>query len=158
MTPTEYRKKLENQLITEFRDKFFEKLGYYPTVLTNKRSKNEDTIVLSLEELEKYFDPYLPKRYGKILPLGHKERCRDLVELRSIFFFLARTMNYGLKVMGNYLNGRDHTTVIHNITTFRNLYDTDAKFKEKYFTILNRIKQDHEPSTMEHTDKVGFES
>jgi hypothetical protein len=158
MNPAEYKKKIENELINEFLIKFYEKVGYYPTVVTNNRITDDGVIVLTLPELEKFFVPYLPSLFGKKLFLGSKSRNRSLVELRCIFFFIGRTMRYSLKTLGTYLGGRDHTTVIHNITTFSNLYDTDAKFREKYYIIINQIKKDYESSTMDNTDQASDKS
>jgi len=159
MTASDCKKKIEQELIEEFILKFEEKIGYKPTVITDKEMTNDGLIILTLNELENYFTPFLPKTRGRDIKLGSKDRTRSLVELRCIFFFIARSMNYTLKRVGQYLGGRDHTTVIHNITTFKNLYDTDEIFKMKYNTILKTLKNDHhEPSTLEHTDKVELES
>lgn len=156
MNTVDYKKKLEIELITEFRNKFFEKLGYHPTIVTNKRISSGDIVVLTLPELEKYFEPHLPTVFGKKLNLRSKYRGRALVELRCIFFFIARTMHYGLQSMAEFLSKKDHSTVIHNINTFKSLYETDAKFKEKYYTIINNIKKSYESSTMEYLDKMEY--
>lgn len=156
MNPEEYKKKIENELIKEFSDKFYEKVGYRPTVITDE--KNNGRIVITLVELEKYFESYLPTLYGRIPKLSSKDRSRPLVELRSIFFYIGRTMGYSLKELGGYMGGKDHTTVIHNINTFKNLYETEVAFKNKYYLILNQIKKDYESSTMEYLDQVELES
>ena len=112
-------------------------------------------IILTLPELEKYFEPHVPAvLFGRKVTLGTKDRSRELVELRCIFFFIARSMKYGLKQLGRYLGNRDHTTVIHGINTFRNLYETDERFREKYYLIINNIKKDYEPSAMEYLDQM----
>jgi chromosomal replication initiation ATPase DnaA len=67
-------------------------------------------------------------------------------------------MGYSLKELGGYMGGKDHTTVIHNINTFKNLYETEVAFKNKYYSILNQIKKDYESSTMEYLDQVELES
>jgi hypothetical protein len=158
MNPADYKKKVENELINEFLVNFYEKVGYYPTVVTNNRITNEGVIVLTLSELENYFTPYLPSLFGKKLTLSSRSRMRSIVELRCIFFFIARTMRYNLKTLGLYLGGRDHTTVIHGITTFSNLYDTDAMFREKYYFIINQIKKDYESPTMDDIDQASDKS
>jgi len=63
-------------------------------------------------------------------------------------------MRYNLKQLGIYMGGRDHTTVIHGINTFRNLYETDPLFKDKYYLIINQIKKDYEPSTLGTIDQM----
>lgn len=158
MKPIDYKKKLESQLIKEFLDKFYEKVGYYPTVITDNNITDDGVIVLTLPELEEYFKPYLQSRTGRNIRLGSKDRTRYLVELRCIFFFIGRSMRYGLKQLGRYLGDRDHTTVIHGVTTFKNLYDTDPAFRSKYYIIINQIKKDYESSTMDTTDQVERES
>jgi len=154
MNPAEYKKKAEHDLITEFINRFYDKIGYYPTVVTNHRITDDGIITLTLPELEKYFEPHLPTFYNKKTKLQSKDRNRPLVELRCIFFFIARSMRYNLKQLGIYMGGRDHTTVIHGINTFRNLYETDPLFKDKYYLIINQIKKDYEPSTLGTIDQM----
>jgi len=159
MNPAEYKKKVEHDLIAEFRNKFYEKVGYYPTVITNHRITDDGVSILTLPELERYFDSHIPSvLFGRKVTLGAKDRARELVELRCIFFFIGRSMKYGLKQLGRYLGNRDHTTVIHGVNTFRNLYETDAKFREKYYLIINEIKKDYESSIMEHVNQMEIES
>jgi hypothetical protein len=158
MNPAEYKKKVEHDLITEFVNRFYDKVGYYPTVITNHRITDDGIITLTLPELEKYFEPYLPTFYNKKLTLAAKDRARTIVELRCIFFFIARSMRYGLKQLGTYMGGRDHTTVIHGVNTFRNLYETDPLFRDKYYLIINQIKKDYEPSTLDTIDQMECES
>ena len=158
MNPTEYKKKVEHDLITEFVNRFYDKVGYYPTVITNHRITDDGIVTLTLPELEKYFEPYLPTIFNKKSTLGTKDRSRGIVELRCIFFFIARSMRYGLKHLGTYMGGRDHTTVIHGVNTFRNLYETDPLFRDKYYLIINQIKKDYEPSTLGTIDQMECES
>jgi hypothetical protein len=157
MTPKEYKKKMEKQLIKDFQEAFYEKIGYRPTVVTERSITNEGLIILTLNELEEYFTPYLPMILGKKHNLASKDRTRELVELRCIFFFIGRYMHYGLKSMGNHLK-RDHTTVIHNIDVFKNLYETDPRFVQKYLRIINQIKKDYEPPTVDDANKAQDQS
>jgi len=155
-----YASTLEKKLITKFCNEFYVKLGYYPSVITKTYIDNEgDGIhLMSLEQLESYFTPFLPRIFKKpILQLGDKSRTRELVELRHIFFYIAKSFGFSLACIGMYLNNRDHTTVIHGIRTFRNLVETDSNFKQKYIEILNHIKQNHHeynPSVMDSSDQV----
>ena len=154
------KRKLQQSLIQDFMENFYKELGYYPTVITKYNNiENKDGLkILTLDELKSYFTPHLPKMYGKTVSLESKHRIRALVELRYIFFFLARSMRYNLKDIGQFLGGKDHTTIIHGITTFRNRYETDDMFRELYYKIINKIKQDHESSTMEHPSEMEFKS
>jgi hypothetical protein len=159
METSSYEARLETKLITEFKDLFYEKLGYYPIVLAKNRVQENGTIpVMSLEGLKKMFDPFLPFKFDGAIPLDSKIRERDIVELRIIYCFLARAMKYNLKAIGRILGNRDHTTVIYNVTMFNNLIETNENFREKYFTILNYIKTQHEPPTMDHPDQVQYQS
>lgn len=155
MDSEQYKKKLEQELIKEFTEKFYEKIGYYPKVITDIK-KQPGIKILTLNELEQYFIPYTPHVFGKKTSLSSKNRTRPLVELRFIFFFIARQMRYGLLEIGQYLGKLDHTTVIHGIKTFKNLYETDLRFKEKYNNIIKHIKLDYEPSAVDYLDQMEY--
>lgn len=144
MNQQDYASRLEKKLIDQFKEDFFKKFEYYPVVLTkiNLVMDEENSYpLMSLEQLESYFTPFLPVKHSKIIQLKHKIRIREITELRSIFCYLARNMKYSLKTIGEYLNGRDHTTVIHSINTFKDLIETCGTFREKYYRVLDHIKQ-----------------
>jgi chromosomal replication initiator protein len=103
---------------------------------------------MSLGQLVDYFQPYLPTEYGKKLSLFSKSRKREIVELRMMFCFLARSMKYKLSTIGSFLGGRDHTTVMHNVATFINLMETNDQFRSLFQEILNHIKENHESPTL----------
>jgi chromosomal replication initiator protein len=107
---------------------------------------------MTLEQLFKYFDPFLPTHFGKRLTLPSKSRKREVVELRMMFCFLARSMKYKLGTIGELLGARDHTTVIHNVSTFLNLMETDEQFRSKFQVILNHIKQSHESPDLDESN------
>lgn len=153
MDTADYKKKVEQQLIKEFLNKFYEKVGYYPTVITNTNDEG-GVKILTLNQLEEYFEPFLPTIFGKKTSLSNKHRARPLVELRFIFFFIGRQMKYTLLEIGQHVGKRDHTTVLHGLTMFRNLFETDVKFRSTYETIIKNIKKDYEPSAMEYLDQM----
>jgi|688.fasta_scaffold00218_48 hypothetical protein len=158
MDSKNYAIQLEKKLIEQFKETFYEKIGYYPTVLTRVQTDLEQYIpMMSLETLQGFFEPFLPTRYQKRLRLQSKDRYRELVELRNIYCFLARQLSYSLVNIGQSLGNRDHTTVIHSITCFKNLLETDEGFRQKYLTILNYIKQHYESPTMDSLDQVQCE-
>jgi hypothetical protein len=153
------KQEIERNLIKDFMDDFYEKIGYYPTVATRNNIQTKEGLnIIPLDQLKAYFDPFLPSRHGGTLKLDSRHRARPLVELRFIFFYIARTMRYDLTTIGKYLKKRDHSTVIHGLTTFGNLYQTNEQFRQKYHTIINKIKQDHESSAMEYIDQTLCES
>lgn len=159
METTAYTKKLEKKLITEFKDLFYEKLGYYPIIVTTRKVQGDTSIpIMSLSGLKKMFDPFLPTRFEKPIPLESKLRSRDVVELRSIFCHMARAMRYNLSTIGQLLGNRDHTTIIHNINAFSDLVETNEAFRLKYFTILKYIREQHESPIMDHIDQVQRQS
>ena len=76
-----------------------------------------------------------------------KRRDRHLVDARHIAMHLLRHdryLNLSLKVIGNYFNGRDHTTVIHGLENIRNICFTNSDFKEQlkdcYLQVYKSLK------------------
>ena len=156
MPPKKYESFLEGRLIEKFKNEFYEKLGYYPVVITKISEHDPQGFkMMNLDELKGYFTPFLPKLYGKVLKLDGKNRKRDIVELRHIFTFLARKLGYSFTSIGEFLGDRDHTTIINNVRMFNNLIETDPKFRKKYNDILEHIKKiSNESPIMEPSDKV----
>lgn len=144
-----YASQLERKLIEEFKLKFQEKLGYLPIVLTKIDTGEFYIPLMTLDQLIEYFEPFLPHHHGRQLTLHSKSRKREIVELRMMFCYLARSMKYNLGTIGHKLGGRDHTTVIHNVSTFINLMETSDQFRSKFQEVLTYIKQNHEPSTLD---------
>ena len=153
-----YALQLEKKLIDQFKQTFYDKLGYEPLVLTKIQIDSDQYIpMLSLENLQTMFEPFLPFSCDRKLPLKSKHRYRELVELRNIYCYLARMMGYSLITVGQSLGNRDHTTVIHNVTCFKNLMETNDAFRQKYLAILTYIKQHYESSVVEKPDQVQCE-
>jgi hypothetical protein len=150
-----YAALLEKKLIDEFRQRFEEKIGYKPIVLTRITADGSINIpLMSLDQLESYFEPYLPNTYNRPVTISTKSRKRELVELRMIFCAIARMMKFTHSSIGLHLGNRNHTTIIHNIATFANLIETHEAFRQKYFLILNHIKDSNESSTMDQFDQT----
>jgi hypothetical protein len=149
------KKKVEHELIKKFMDNFHKKMGYYPTVVTreNKIENRDGLKILTFDELKDCFEPFMPTYFGKRLTLFSKCRIRTLVELRFIYFFIARCMRYNLSDIGLYFNKMHHTSIIHGITTFRSLYETNENFKKKYHEIINHIKEKHESPVVDYIDQ-----
>ena len=150
-----YKRKLEKKLIENFMKTFYEKIGYYPKVIIPGSNviNDEGLKILTLNELQEYFDPFLPKmRNNHSMNLFSKCRKRKLVEVRFIFYYIARSMKYTLTEIGQYA-GRDHTTIMHGLQMFVTLYKQDDIFKSIYHEIINFIKKDeYEPSAMGDID------
>lgn len=159
MTSKAYALHMEKKLIDDFKEVFYNKVGYYPTIITKVKTDSGEFIPrMSLEMLADYFTPFLPTRGGFVLNLKSKSRFRPLVELRNIFCLLSRLMGYNLTQIGEFLGNRDHTTVIHNISSCKNLLETNDPFREKYLQIITHIKQNHESPIMDYVDQIQCES
>jgi chromosomal replication initiation ATPase DnaA len=158
MTSVQYKRKLEAQLIKEFVQKFTDKIGYVPVILTDATIEEEKFRILTFEELDEIFEDFLPTLNNKKIRLHYKNRSHPIKFLRHIYCYIAKSMRYSLKSIGRHLGGRDHTTVIHSIRTFRDLYQTDDMFRDMYFKIIKKIKQEYESSNMEVIDKMEGES
>jgi hypothetical protein len=154
-----YASNLEKKLIDEFKQKFKDKLGYKPIVITKVFIDDNFCVALmSLDELKKFFDPFYVMEYGKKLDIFSKSRKREIVELRMMFFYIARQMKYTYTSIGEYVNNKHHTTVLHNLTTFRNLIETSDVFKLRYKQIINHIKENYESSNLDKFNEIQFES
>jgi hypothetical protein len=141
----------QKQMIKEFIEVFYKKHGYKPIVV----SRASEVETMSLEQLKQCFTPFLPHLYGKTVFLETKCRIREVVELRQMYCYIARTMGYRLTDIGRSLKQADHSTAIHSIRAFRNLTDTDPKYKQKFTKIFNYIKtQTNESSIMADSNKV----
>jgi hypothetical protein len=141
MESIHYAARLERKLVEEFKTVFREKLGYFPIVFTKNDMDAADIPLMSLEELNSYFEVFLPMKFGEKLPLQTRFRMREIVELRSIFCFLAKNMRYSLNNIGKHLGGRDHTTVIHGLNMFRDLMETNDSFRQRFLMIHKHIKE-----------------
>ena len=142
MIDDEYEKlKIKKELIDNFTQEFNKRLGYRPVVVTKTTQEATPVIeLMSLAELKEYFTPFLPVLYGKRIQLDAKCRIGEIIELRHMYFYLARCMGYKLVPIARSLNKLDHTTVMHGLRTFQNLMEVDEKYRAKFLTILNHIK------------------
>lgn len=145
MESIQYAAKMEKKLVDDFKKLFQEKLGYTPIVFTKTDMDAAEVPFMSLEELNRHFTAFLPMKFGEPLPMQTKLRIREIVELRAIFCYLAKNMKYSLKTIGVFLGGRDHTTVIHGLNTFRDLMETNDAFRQKFLTIHKHIVKETNP-------------
>lgn len=151
---------LEKQLIEKFKIEFYDKLGYYPIVITD-REITENKKLMSLYELECLFENILPSLYGKKMTIGSKNRNRPIVELRAIYVFLARCMGYRLIDIATYMQ-KHHASIIHYEDLFANLMSTSEEFRILFEKVYTHVKQNHEShdelSTMVYFNKVWNKS
>ena len=151
----------EELFIREFKEKFYERFSYIPVVIPVKENLEPAKPIMTLEELENYFTPFLPKIMGRIQSLRSKYRYRDIVYLRFIFTHFARKMGYTTMVIGKYLN-RHHTSILHYAEAFKNEIDTSEHFREKFQNVFTYIKNnynsDDKLSAMVYFNKVWNQS
>jgi chromosomal replication initiation ATPase DnaA len=69
------------------------------------------------------------------------DECSTTPEARQIIsFIMVKKVRCTLVYVGKVvLGGRDHTTVIHCIRNFENLYETEKGYRDKVERILNRL-------------------
>ena len=71
--------------------------------------------------------------------IEHKTRKKTIKDARKIYCYQIRhKLNWSLKEIGATIGGRDHTTIIHNVQTYHDLYETDDNFRE----IADRIEDE----------------
>lgn len=69
-----------------------------------------------------------------------KYNKREVSEARHIFCKLMRSeFKYSLESIGGFLNGRDHTTVLHSIKTFDDRSQVEQGYLEDYEKIVEKV-------------------
>lgn len=67
-------------------------------------------------------------------------RKRHLMMARTMYCYLFRTLTaYSLTYIGSILN-RDHTTIIHGLNRFQDLYHTDPDFRDDARRVMGILK------------------
>jgi chromosomal replication initiation ATPase DnaA len=90
------------------------------------------------------------------MPLNSKKRYREIVQVRMVYCFIARMMGHSLVKIARSLS-RDHSTIIHNIDTFKNLMETNPQFIEFYKEIFQHVKQkleNYDPKLLECSNQT----
>ena len=72
--------------------------------------------------------------------LTERNSTRFFVDARRIYSKLLREKGYTYAKIGEFLNGRDHTTIINYCKNFNNLIKYDKELKRKYDDIKLLIK------------------
>jgi chromosomal replication initiator protein len=69
-------------------------------------------------------------------------RKREYVEARKVLsVILLNEQRWTLEKIGQYMGGRDHTTIIHSRNTMYDFYDTDYEFRLKVTIVYRRLKK-----------------
>ena len=147
MNEIAYEEKLELKLIGEFKRLFHRKMGYEPVVITKNHKEidpekkgHSDIKPANLTTLKEWFEEITPFRNGTRMPLNSNKRYREIVQLRMMYCFIARMMGHSFVRIGKVLC-RDHSTIMHNVDTFKNLMETDPQFTEIYREVFQHVKQ-----------------
>ncbi|MEX2602009.1 MAG: chromosomal replication initiator protein DnaA [Balneolaceae bacterium] len=97
---------------------------------------------ISIESIQNYVCEYFGIDPNKV---REKTRKQEIVEARQIAMFLSKKFTKSsLKTIGLHFGGRDHSTVIHAITTIEERLSTSPKYKR----ILNELEQKIEVATL----------
>lgn len=70
-----------------------------------------------------------------------KTRKREIVVARQVAMYFAKNYtNLSLKSIGYHFGNRDHSTVIHALTSVNDLMDTDRKFNAQMQELIKKLK------------------
>jgi chromosomal replication initiator protein len=69
-----------------------------------------------------------------------RSRKRECVESRHLIaYILKRKTRLSLAKIGEMVGGKDHTTIIHSVKTFENIFDTDSVFRERCENVFAKV-------------------
>jgi len=103
-------------------------------VLLNLNEPKREGVMLDtiMKVVAKHFD-------AAINDIRSKKRHQDIALVRQVTFYIMKKLsNCSLQVIGNYVGGRDHSTVIHAIGKVETLLAADQQLASK----LKAIEQD----------------
>ncbi len=102
----------------------------------------ESQTTISIEQIQEYVCDYFGIDTNKV---REKTRKQEIVEARQIAMYLSKQFtDSSLKTIGLHFGGRDHSTVIHAISTVEERMQTTAKHKR----IVDELHQKIEVSTL----------
>jgi chromosomal replication initiator protein len=69
-----------------------------------------------------------------------RSRKRECVESRHLIaYIIKRKTRFSLAKIGEMVGGKDHTTIIHSIRTFEDLFGTDSVFRERCENVFTKV-------------------
>jgi len=99
--------------------------------------QNVETEV-NIDYIQKFVSEYFAVTIDQ---MKDKTRKREIVIARQVAMYFAKEYtNMSLKSIGNHFGGRDHSTVIHALTSVSDLMDTDKKFRATMQDLIKKIK------------------
>lgn len=146
-----YALTLQRKLIAEFKQKFYDKLGYYPEVITHTTeimpTGSSKILRIPLEDLRDIIDsrflmPLVSTIHGSkwITSISNRSRIRDICELRYTYFKIAAIMGYSWCSIARSI-GMDHSSVIHGVRTLNGHLETDPRVRQQYHNTLFNVKR-----------------
>lgn len=76
----------------------------------------------------------------KVSDIADRTRKREVINGRFIFCGIMKEhFGYSLKKIGEFVGGRDHTTVIHSIEKYHDRYQTEEHYRMIVNNIYNKI-------------------
>lgn len=76
-----------------------------------------------------------------ITDLKSKKRHKDIALVRQVMFYLMKKLSFfSLQAIGDFIGGRDHSTVIHAIEKVETLIKTDSVLEQKIKHLENRLQ------------------
>jgi hypothetical protein len=88
--------------------------------------------------------------------LMETNRKRCVVEARMMYAYILRELNYSLSRIGMSLK-KDHTTIIHYLTAFRKLLETDKELLRNYHKCRDMFMEDRDPELIKKRDDLKSE-
>ena len=129
--------------------------GALNKLLAYHNLSNEDiTMDVAINELQNIITPDKPKEITSQLIIEvvadhynltidqmiSKNRSKDIAKPRQIAMYLCKTMTDSpLDAIGSLLGGRDHSTIIHGVSTIAKDYEANPELKETIETIKKKI-------------------
>lgn len=93
---------------------------------------------VNIDYIQKFVSDYF---HVSIELLKDKTRKREIVVARQVSMYFAKEYtNMSLKSIGANFGNRDHSTVIHAITSVNDMMDTDRKFKATMEELIKKFK------------------
>ena len=76
----------------------------------------------------------------KVSDIADRTRKKEVINGRFIFCGIMKEhFGYSLKKIGEFVGGRDHTTVIHSIEKYNDRYQTEEHYRMMVNNIYNKI-------------------
>ncbi len=105
---------------------------------TVKEIATDRKVNISIDYITKIVCEYYGIEENKI---RDKNRRKEIVIARQVAMYLSKTLTpSSLKTIGLHFGGRDHSTVIHGVTSVEQLLVEDPKVKEAVNNIKNKIE------------------